>query len=131
MTQDPVTYGISDLAGEFGVSTRTIRFYEEKGFITPRREGQRRIYSAADRARIRLILRGKRIGLSLAESVEIIDLYDGSDAQQLDVLLARIEAQREALHQRRQDIDAMLVALDDVEALARRARSRPRRRDAA
>ncbi|MDP5053135.1 MAG: MerR family DNA-binding transcriptional regulator, partial [Congregibacter sp.] len=85
-------YGISELSQEFDISTRTIRFYEEKGFIKPDRSGQRRIYSAADRARIRLILRGKRIGLSLAESVEIIDLYHPgeSDSAQLDSLLARI-----------------------------------------
>jgi len=120
------SYSISDLAAEFGVSTRTIRFYEERGYITPRREGQRRIYSAADRARIRLILRGKRIGLSLAESVEIIDMYhaDGNDAEQLDTLLDRIEAQRRALQAQQRDLEAMLQALDEVEALCRRARRR-------
>jgi DNA-binding transcriptional MerR regulator len=126
MSAAPQDYSISDLAAEFGVSTRTIRFYEEKGYVTPRREGQRRIYSAADRARIRLILRGKRIGLSLAESVEIIDMYhaDGNDAEQLDTLLARIHEQREALKAQQRDLEAMLGALDDVEALCRSARRR-------
>ena len=61
------TYTISDLAKEFGVTTRTIRFYEEKGLITPLREGQKRLYSPADRVRIKLILRGKRIGMTLQE----------------------------------------------------------------
>ena len=67
------SYSISELAREFGITTRTIRFYEEKGYIHPRREGRQRRYTPADRVRIKLILRGKRIGLSLAESVEIID----------------------------------------------------------
>ena len=127
------TFSISELAAEFGVSTRTIRFYEEKGYIHPRRDGQRRIYSASDRARIRLILRGKRIGLSLAESVEIIDMYDpgGSDAGQLEALLGRIAEQRAALEQQRRDLDATLAALDEVEALCRSARADTRGRSAA
>lgn len=119
------TYTISELAAEFDVSTRTIRFYEEKGFISPARDGTRRIYSAADRARIRLILRGKRIGLTLAESVEIIDMYDteGNNAEQLDALLERIGARREALLQQRRDLDQTLRALDEVEVLCRNARA--------
>lgn len=127
------TFGISELASEFGVSTRTIRFYEEKGYIHPRRDGQRRVYSAADRARIRLILRGKRIGLSLAESVEIIDMYQpgGSDAGQLDTLLARIAERRAALEQQRRDLEATLAALDEVETLCRGARAAPPGRSAA
>ncbi len=117
-------YSISELASEFSVSTRTIRFYEEKGFVTPLRDGQKRIFSAADRARIRLILRGKRIGLTLAESVEIIDMYrtDGSDEEQLDVLLTKIEERRKALQQQQRDLKDMLSALDEVETLCRQAR---------
>jgi DNA-binding transcriptional MerR regulator len=128
MTAAPRQYGISELAREFGISTRTIRFYEERGYIQPERQGQKRIYSPADRARIRLILRGKRIGLSLAESVEIIDMYDpqGSDRAQLDSLLQRIAQRRRALHQQQQDIDAMLAALDEVEGLCRSARQNTR-----
>jgi DNA-binding transcriptional MerR regulator len=112
-------FTISDLAREFSISTRTIRFYEEKGFINPQRDGQRRIYSAADRARIRLILRGKRIGFTLAESMEIIEMYQPgqSDAQQLDSLLERIAERRTTLQQQRQDLEDMLSALDEVEAL--------------
>ncbi|MFV0275766.1 MAG: MerR family transcriptional regulator, partial [Parahaliea sp.] len=86
------TYSISDLAGEFGVTTRTIRFYEEKGLVHPRRDGQKRLYSPADRVRIKLILRGKRIGMSLQESVEVIDLYDPehSNEEQLHSLINTI-----------------------------------------
>lgn len=118
-------FSISELANEFAISTRTIRFYEEKGLIHPQRRGQRRIYTTADRARIKLILRGKRIGLSLAESVEIIDMYahEGNDAAQLRSLLARIAARREALEQQRRDLDAMLAALEDVETVCRRAQA--------
>jgi DNA-binding transcriptional MerR regulator len=133
MTAAQKTFSISELAREFAISTRTIRFYEEKGFIQPRREGQRRIYSAADRARIRLILRGKRIGLTLAESMEIINMYNPgeSDAAQLDSLLARIAERRAALEQQRRDLEDMLGALDEVESLCRKARRNNRRRTTA
>lgn len=122
------SFSISQLANEFGISTRTIRFYEEKGYIKPARDGQRRIYSAADRARIKLILRGKRIGLSLAESMEIIEMYNpgDSDAAQLASLLRRIAERREALLQQRQDLEATLVALDEIEALCRTPRRQTR-----
>lgn len=116
-------FGISDLAKEFDVSTRTIRFYEEKGYIHPERKGQQRLYSAADRTRIRLILRGKRIGLTLAESVDIIDMYDpaGSDVAQLESLIERVAERRNALLQQQRDIEDMLLALDEVDANCRRA----------
>ena len=116
-------YTISDLASEFGVTTRTIRFYEEKGLVTPRREGQKRLYTPADRVRIKLILRGKRIGMTLEESVEIIDMYDpGHDnAEQLHSLIRRVETKRERLLQQRRDIDEMLKGLDDVRALCRQS----------
>ncbi|MEO0436007.1 MAG: MerR family DNA-binding transcriptional regulator [Pseudomonadota bacterium] len=119
------SYTISELAREFDVSTRTIRFYEEKGFLSPQRQGQQRIYAPSDRARIRLLLRGKRIGLSLAESMEIIEMYQssGGDTAQLDALLIRIDERRLALKQQQKDLVAMLKALDEVEALCRQARS--------
>jgi len=126
-------YSISELAEEFGVTTRTIRFYEEKGLVTPRRDGQRRIFSAADRVRIKLLLRGKRIGMSLAECVEIIDMYDPEhhNREQLHSLLERVEQRRTLLQQQRSDIDDMLAGLNDVKndceralgKLPRRARS--------
>lgn len=117
------TYTISDLASEFGVTTRTIRFYEEKGLITPRREGQKRLYSAADRVRIKLILRGKRIGMSLQESVEVIDLYDPehNNEEQLHSLITTVKDKRARLLQQKQDIEDMLRGLDEVQALCERA----------
>ncbi len=117
------TYTISELAREFGVTTRTIRFYEEKGLISPRREGQRRLYSAADRVRIKLILRGKRIGMTLQESAEVIDLYDPehNNTEQLHSLISNVEARREKLLQQKLDIDDMLAGLDEVQRLCERA----------
>jgi len=117
------SYSISALAREFGITTRTIRFYEEKGYIHPRREGGQRRYTAADRVRIKLILRGKRIGLSLAESVEIIDLYEpgANNAAQLASLIERIAERRAQLTRQRDDLDAMLASLDEVETLCRGA----------
>ncbi len=117
------TYTISELAKEFGVTTRTIRFYEEKGLISPRREGQKRLYSPADRVRIKLILRGKRIGMSLDECVEVIDMYDPghNNAEQLHSLINTIENRRQLLEQQKQDIDEMIDGLQNVQNLCERA----------
>ena len=119
---DP-TYTISELAKEFGVTTRTMRFYEEKGLISPRREGQKRLYSSADRVRIKLILRGKRIGMSLTESVEVIDMYDPehNNADQLHSLISTVQNRSELLQQQKRDIDEMLAGLREVQALCERA----------
>ena len=116
------TYTISELAKEFDVTTRTIRFYEEKGLITPLRDGHRRVYSPADRVRIKLILRGKRIGMTLQESVELIDLYepDNNNSAQLKRLLDRIAERRATLRQQQQDIEDMLRGLDEVQTLCER-----------
>jgi DNA-binding transcriptional MerR regulator len=116
-----VTYSISDLANEFDVTTRTIRFYEEKGLLRPRREGTRRIYGPSDRTRLRLILRGKRLGLSLDESAEIIGLYGspGRNRRQLELLLSRIEERRAVLERQQRDLRAMLTELDAAEARCR------------
>ncbi len=118
-----VTYSIRDLASEFDVTTRTIRFYEEKGLLAPRRQGQRRVYSPADRTRLRLILRGKRLGLSLDESAEIIGMYGtpGNNRRQLAALIAKIEEKRSELERQRRDLDAMLRELADAEAKCRGA----------
>src|SRR5210317_1887750 len=98
------TYSIGDLAGEFDVTTRTIRFYEEKGLLNPRREGTRRIYSTADRTRLRLILRGKRLGLSLDESAEIILMYGtpGNNRRQLEKLITKIRDRKAELEGQQQ-----------------------------
>ena len=119
------TYTISELAKEFGITTRTMRFYEEKGLVSPRREGQKRLYSAADRVRIKLILRGKRIGMSLAESVEVIDMYDPehNNADQLNSLIRAVQNRRKILEQQRQDIDEMLSGLQEVQTLCESALS--------
>ena len=113
------TYTISELAKEFGVTTRTIRFYEEKGLISPRREGQKRLYSHADRARIKLILRGKRIGMTLKECVDFIDMYDPghNNSGQLNLLINDVKLRRQQLQQQKKDIDDMLAGLDEVQEL--------------
>lgn len=116
------TYTISELAKEFDVTTRTIRFYEEKGLITPLRDGNKRVYTPADRVRIKLILRGKRIGMTLQESVELIDLYEpqNNNSAQLQRLLDRIDERRATLRQQQQDIEDMLRGLDEVQSLCER-----------
>jgi DNA-binding transcriptional MerR regulator len=120
-----VNYSISDLAGEFDVTTRTIRFYEEKGLLNPRREGTRRIYSAADRTRLRLILRGKRLGLSLDESADIIGMYGspGNNRRQLEKLIDKIREKREDLRRQQRDLEAVLKELADAESRCREALS--------
>jgi DNA-binding transcriptional MerR regulator len=118
-----MTYSITDLANEFGVTTRTIRFYEEKGLLRPQREGTRRIYGAADRTRLRLILRGKRLGLSLEESAEIIGMYGtpGHNRRQLETLLQRIRERREDLQRQQRDLQALLRELEEAERNCRAA----------
>ena len=120
------TYTISDLAKEFGVTTRTIRFYEEQGLITPLREGQKRLYSPADRVRIKLILRGKRIGMTLQECVDFIDMYDPghNNDDQLHSLIDDVKHRREKLQQQKKDIDDMLFGLEEVQALCEAALAR-------
>ena len=117
------THTISELSREFGITTRTIRYYEEKGLIHPRREGQTRLYSTADRVRIKLILRGKRIGMTLEESVSVIDLYDpnNNNATQLQALVATVQERRAALLQQKADIEDTLRSLGQVEQLWSRA----------
>jgi len=111
------TYSISELAGEFDVTTRTIRFYEEKGLLNPKREGTRRIYNPADRTKLRLILRGKRLGLSLDESAEIILMYGtpGSNQKQLEKLIATYAEKRVELERQQADLNAMLKELAEAE----------------
>jgi DNA-binding transcriptional MerR regulator len=116
------SYSIAELAREFGVTTRTIRFYEAEGMIDPRRDGRRRIYGPRQRTRLKLILRGKRLGLSLKEIREIIDLYGAAEGEvgQLSVLIERIAERRGELEAKRRDLDAALADLAEVEANCRR-----------
>lgn len=112
------TWGIADLATDFETTARTIRFYEAEGLLTPRRDGQRRIYRRGDRTRLRLILRGKRLGFSLGEIREIIGLYhdaETGEAGQLSLLLGRIAERRAHLEAKRADLEAALAELNDVE----------------
>ena len=104
------TYTISDLAREFEVTTRTIRHYEHEGLLNPAREGTVRIFSARDRVRLKLALRGKRLGFSLQEIKELFDLYDVSkdEHHQLEAFLAKLEKRRAILEQQREDIEVML-----------------------
>ena len=118
MAEQETTYSISDLAREFGVTTRTIRHYEELGLLAPRRVGQARLFSAADRIKLKLILRGKRLGFTLDESREIIEMYDpeGNNVEQLQRLLEAIQAQRERLSSQLDDIAKMMRDLNEAEA---------------
>ena len=111
------TYSISELAEEFGITTRTIRFYEEKGYLSPRREGTRRIYSPADRTSLRLILRGKRLGLTLDETADMIKMYGSprGNQKQLEKFIVRIGEKRSELEQKRQDLEVMMNDLQSVE----------------
>ena len=111
------TYSISDLASEFEITTRTIRFYEEKGYLNPKRDGTRRIYISADRTRLRLILRGKRLGLSLEETADLIKMYGSQrgNRKQLERFIVRIEEKRAELEQKRNDLEVMLNDLKSVE----------------
>jgi DNA-binding transcriptional MerR regulator len=119
-------YSIRELAEEFGVTTRTIRFYEEKGLLNPRRNGQQRRYAPADRTRLRLILRGKRLGFSLDESAEIIGMYGspGNNQKQLEALLSKIDRKRQELLARRHELDAMLDEMNQAERKCRGALDR-------
>jgi len=104
------TYSITELAKEFGVTTRTIRHYEEQGLLNPKREGMNRIFNHRDRVRLKLALRGKRLGFSLNDIRELFELYDlaKDENKQLEEFLARLEKRRVLLEQQREDIEVML-----------------------
>ena len=103
-------YSIGDLAREFDVTHRTIRFYEDRGLLSPKRIGSRRVYSKRDQVRLKLILRGKRLGFSLAEVREMLELYDSApdERPQLEKFTAALAARREQLERRREEIDEVL-----------------------
>ena len=114
----PRIYSIAELAREFGITARTIRFYEDEGLIKPRRQGLTRLYSTHDRVRLGWILRGKRLGFSLAEIKQLLDLYqvDRTGVQQLKELLRRSRVHIEDLERRRADLDQHIAEFKDVEA---------------
>ena len=110
-------FSISELASEFDVTPRAIRFYEDHGLLAPTRAGQRRIYSPRDRTRLKLTLRGKRLGLTLSEIRELVDMYEpGRDERpQLKRFLAVLDAHKASLLQQRADIEAQLTELQAFE----------------
>src|SRR5476649_1701878 len=110
-------YSIAELAREYAITARTIRFYEDEGLIKPRRQGLTRLYSAGDRARLGWILRGKRLGFSLAEIKELLDLYqvDRTGVSQLRELQRRSRLHIEDLQRRRSDLDAHIKEFEEVE----------------
>ena len=112
---------IRELAREFGVSARTLRFYEGEALIDPVRRGRQRLYGPRDRRRLMLILRGKRIGFSLSEIAEILEICqrEPADAGQLRGFISCVRERRAELDQKRLDIEAMLAELDRVEAECR------------
>ena len=111
------TYSIGELSKEFDITTRTIRFYESEGLLHPTRNGQTRIYKDQDRISLKLILRGKRLGFSLAESKELIELYDPetTNKKQLTRFMEKIEERRKNLLQQISDIQVMQHELDEAE----------------
>ena len=115
------SYSISDLASEFDVTPRTLRFYEEKGLLEPNRSGQNRRYSGTDRTRLILVLRGKTLGLSLQESAELIGMYDPSsnNKAQLSRLIEKIQARKTQLVAQKLELEQMI---DDLDAWEQRSR---------
>ena len=124
-------YSVTELGQELGVTPRALRFYEDQGLIAPRRTGNNRIYNYRDRARMILILRGKRLGFSLREIKEYLDLYDADHTGrvQLRMLLERVEARRQQLEEQRVALDEALAELDVIEQQALDALSAAARAD--
>ena len=117
METERAEFSISDLAREFDVTPRAIRFYEDQGLLAPRRDGQRRIYTPRDRTRLKLTLRGKRLGLTLSEIRELIDMYDPGRGErpQLERFLTVLESHKASLLQQRADLEAQLSELQAFE----------------
>jgi DNA-binding transcriptional MerR regulator len=115
--KNQVTFSIGELAREFDITTRSIRFYEDQGLILPTRKGQTRIYNQRDRVRLKLILRGKRLGFSLAETGRLFELYDAdkSSATQLKTIMDLIANKKNDLTQQLEDIKAVLIELTGLE----------------
>jgi DNA-binding transcriptional MerR regulator len=123
METERAEFSISELAREFDITPRAIRFYEDQGLLAPRRDGQRRIYTPRDRTRLKLTLRGKRLGLTLSEIRELIDMYEpGRDERpQLQRFLAVLEAHKSSLLQQQADIEAQL---SEIRAFEKKIRKR-------
>ncbi|MCW5633179.1 MAG: MerR family DNA-binding transcriptional regulator [Rubrivivax sp.] len=126
----PRTYTIAELASEFDITARAIRFYEDVGLLAPARAGRNRVYSHRDRTRLKLTLRGKRLGLTLSEIKQLVDMYDaGTDEKpQLRAFLDVLAAHRKALEQQREDIEITLSEIAQHEERCRRLLRAPPRR---
>ena len=113
-------YSIRDLAEDFGVTTRALRFYEERGLLRPQRKGLNRVYDAADKVRLTLILRGKRLGFTLDESAELIAMYEpsGNNEGQLQALIDKIQDKQRRINAQKREIDLLL---GDLEAWEKRS----------
>ena len=121
-TTEERTWTVGELADELGVTTRTLRFYEAEGLLAPSRSGGNRVYGAREHARMRLILRGRRFGMTVAECREIVDMYDGaasSEQRQLHTLLGRLDEIADDLRRRQADIRRTLAEVNDVAAQCR------------
>ena len=114
---ETIRYSIGELAKEFDITNRSIRFYEEQGLLTPLREGQNRIYTKKDHVRLKLILRGKRLGFSLAETRTLFELYDrnNNSEEQLHTMQEMINEKRQTLQQQLSDIKILLEELNGLE----------------
>jgi DNA-binding transcriptional MerR regulator len=122
METERAEFSISELAREFDITPRAIRFYEDQGLLAPKRDGQRRIYSPRDRTRLKLTLRGKRLGLTLSEIRDLIDMYDANrdERPQLEKFLAVLDAHKRQLLQQREDIEAQLSEIQAFEKKVRK-----------
>ncbi len=116
------TWSITQLAAEFDTTLRTIRFYEDRGLLRPERQGRSRVFHDRDRVRLQLILRGRRLGFTLDETAQILDMYDDlpGEAGQLEFLLSDIGQRRAALQSKRRDLDEALAELEELERVCRR-----------
>ena len=116
------THTITELAKEFDITTRTIRHYEDEGLLSPRREGQNRLFSQRARVRLKLALRGKRLGFTLAEIRELFDLYDlaRDEKRQLEQFMTKLEKRRASLEQQREDIEVLLNEITFFESQCRK-----------
>lgn len=115
------TWTIGELATDYDTTLRTIRFYEDRGLLAPERRGSSRIFRERDRVRLQLILRGKRLGFTLEEIANVLDMYDQTpgEAGQLEYLIADIGRRRTALLDKRRDLDEAVAELDDLERRCR------------
>jgi len=119
--QQESTFSIGELAREFDITTRAIRFYEEQGLMSPSRNGQTRVYSKKDHVRLKLILRGKRLGFTLAETKTLFNLYDShqNSEVQLEAMLQMTSEKRAVMHQQLDDIQMLMNELEEVETRCR------------